>query len=162
MSKRGKAASSAKNAPQEASAAEMIAEAEELIPRMAAPLYKGCLRIAVAEAKTGSLGYLEEQLPLARARIARQDEESRAQAESETRRIAAMAAATSVDKVRAEHRKLVREQTKDYERWGKRRPDERTARKAHMSNRLDGRARRMSDLDAMHRVLTGMAIGGTT
>lgn len=120
MAKRGKAARSAQQ-PSKTSAADMIAEAEGLIPRMAAPLYKGCLRIAVDEAKAGSIGYLEEQLPLARARLARQDEESRAQAEAETARIAAMAAATSTDKVRAEHRKLARAQAKDYERWGKRR-----------------------------------------
>jgi hypothetical protein len=158
MAKRGKAARSVQQASK-TSVEDMIAEAEELIPRMAAPLYKGCLRIAVDEAKAGSIGYLEEQLPLAKTRIARQDEESRAQAEAETARIAAMAATTSVDKVRAEHRKLIRAQAKDYERWDKRRPDERTARKAHMSNRLDGRARRMRDLDTMHRILTGSAIG---
>jgi hypothetical protein len=139
--------------------AGMIAEAKAMVSRMAAPLYKSCLRTAVEQAEAGSPEYLEEQLPAARARLSRQDAEAKAQADVEAARIAAMASRTSADDVRAEYRKLRREQDGDYAKWGRRRRDERTARKAHLSNRLDGRARRMSDLDAMYRVLTGNNIG---
>lgn len=137
----------------------MISEAKTIVSRMAAPLYKGCLAAALKEAEGGSVESLIEQLPIARARLARQDAEFKARAQAEAERIAAMAARTPIDKVLSEHRKLKREQQRDYVRWTKRRPDERTARKAHMSNRLDGRARRMSDLEAIHQLLTGTPIG---
>lgn len=135
-----------------------LEEAEELLSSVGAPLAKGLLRSAIHAAKEGDLSDLEDALRYARGVAARERADSEAAEAARHRALVAFASGKNPAALAREHAKLRSKQDSDYRKWGQRRPDERTARKAHLSNRLDGRAHDMALLAAAYKLLTGEEI----
>ena len=132
-----------------------IEEGDALLGRLGAALYKALLRTALERARGGDVGDLLERLPMCRREAEREAREAE-KAEAQRREVViAFARGKNPAKLLSEHAKLRRAQDAAYRRWGQRRPDERTARKAHLSNALDGRARTMALLEAAYEHLTG-------
>ena len=135
-----------------------LEEAEDLLSSVGAPLAKGLLRSAIQAAKKGGPSDLEDALRYARKTAARERADSDAAEAARHRALVAFAAGKNPAALAREHAKLRAQQDADYRKWGQRRPDERTARKAHMSNRLDGRAHDMMLIAAAYKLLTGEEI----
>ena len=132
-----------------------IQEGAALLSRLGAALYKGILRSALERARQGDDADLVRHLPRCRAVAQHEASEAAATEERERARIVTFARGKDPADLAREHAKLRREQDAGYRRWTQRRPDERTARKARLSNALDGRAGRMAQLAAAYEHLTG-------
>lgn len=138
-----------------------IEEGEALVRRLGTALYKAVLRSALDRARQGDEADLERWLPRCRIVAQREADEAAATGRREEERIAVYAAGKEPEQLAREHARLRRVQDAAYRRWTRRRPDERTARKAHLSNGLDGRARAMALLAAAYLHLTGQPMPET-
>jgi hypothetical protein len=140
----------------------LLDEAESIAASLSTPLFKAILRAAVRRARDGDMAGLAAEVDMGRAQLAKQRARDAVADAEEERRLAEVrrdAEGQDPEAVAKAWRKLRAEQDEDYRRWGARRPDERTARKAHTSNRLDGRARRMAALSETYEALTGRRLG---